>query len=249
MKQEQDRYTTNHSSKDDSALPGVTSRANQPFSKILFSLVSISALLAGIVVFIGPHKVLSRAVISVSEDTEYAPGYSEKAFRLVEIGDTESSIREALGIPLKKSNVHPYMRWLYAPNPSPDFETDGSYPDSRYSFTTIDFREDRTFVDAFGQISDQSRTGLLKVSSSSSFGDGVNTLSLTKADIEKLKAEKTTPEQVEAKFGKPRAVFESHVTKWLQYSHSPGNTHYRQRMIGIDRNGKVRRKVNEIYWD
>ena len=209
---EQDRYTANHFSQDNSALTGVTRRSNKSFSKILFSL---GALLAGVVVFIGPHKVLSRVVISMREDTEYAPGYSENAFRLVEIGDTESSVREALGVPVQESKTDPYVRWLYAPHPSPDFETGGSSPDSRYSFTTVDFGEDGTFIDAFGQISDPSSIGLLSVSRSSSFGDGVNTLALTKADIEKLKAEKATPEQVQAKFGKPRAVFESHVTKWL----------------------------------
>ena len=175
-------------------------------------------MLVGAVVFIGPLEILSSVVVSFSEDTEYAPGYSESAFRKTAIGDTEASVRGAIGTPLSESKAEPYVRWLYAPNPSPEFEADGSYPDIRYSFTTIDFGDDGTFVDAFGQISGGSSTGSLNVSGSGSFGDGVNTLSLTKAEIEKLKAEKATLEQVEARFGTPRAIFESQVTKWLRLS-------------------------------
>lgn len=227
-----------------------TGKVKRPFSITIISLIAIGTLLVGVVIYVGPRKLLESVVISLTEDTAYSPGYSESAFEQIAIGDTEANVRGTLGLPLREWSEEPFVRWLYAPEPSPEFEADGSYPDIRFSFTTIEFGQDRTFVDAFGQISQESSTTILGSSGSASFlADGSNTLSLTQEEIDKLKNEKATPEQIEARFGKPRAIFESRVVNWLQYSFSPGSTDYRQRLIGLDRDGRVCRKVNDIYWD
>ena len=212
-------------------------------------LVAATAIVLGVVVYVGPLGTLGHIIMSLSEDTEFAPGYSERAFQQIAIGDAEASVRAALGAPLSERRVEPYVCWLYAPDPAPEFEANGSYPDIQFSFTAIEFEEGGTFAGAFGQISNGSSKGLLSVSASASFGDGMNTLSLTQAQIDMLKEEQATPQEIEARFGKPSAIFKSRVAKWLHYSHSPGSTHYRQRFIGIDRNGKVCRKRSEFYWD
>lgn len=206
-------------------------------------------LLAGIVAYVGPVAILRQVTILLSEDTEYAPGFSERAFRKIQLGDTEATVRATLGAPLRIDDAKPYVSWLYGPAPAPEFEADGTYPDVRFSFTAIRFDENGTFDGAFGQISRRSGTSLLGASATVSIGDGANTLSLTKAEVEKLKAAKTTPGQIAARFGKPQASFESRVAKWLVYSRSPGSRNYRQRLIGTDRDGNVCRKVSEIYWD
>ena len=200
-------------------------------------------------VIIGPRKLVGNFLISTLGDTEFGPGYSEKAFRQIGIGDSEASILTKLGPPLNTGTDEPFVSWLYAPDPHPDFATNGGYPDTRYSFTTIRFDEKGQFKEALGQISHGTTKSLLSVSGSGSWGDGINTLSISNAEIERLKAEKARPHQIEATYGKPQAVFDSRVTKWLRYSHSPGSTHYQLRMIGLDREGKVCRKISEFYWD
>lgn len=91
--------------------------------------------------------------------------------------------------------------------------------------------------------------GLLGVGRSVSFGDGVNALALDNADIEQLKLDQATYEQVQERFGKPRATYTSRAVKWLRYSHSPTSSNYRLRMIAIDDDGNVCFKRSEIYWD
>lgn len=210
---------------------------------------AVGVLVLAAVIYVGPIEILRHFVMRLTEDTKYAPGYSERAFQQIAVGDSEASVRTALGAPLLEGKAEPYIRWLYAPDSSPAFEVSGSYPDFRYSFTAVTFGEDATFVDAFGQISHGSSKGLFGVSGSGSFGDGMNTLGLTQAQIDKLKAEKATMKEIEAKYGKPSATYTSRVARWLQYSTSPGSKNYRQRAIGIDREGKVCQKQSEFWWD
>lgn len=210
------------------------------------------ALLIGAVIFIGPLNIITGLMITLTEDTEYAPGYSERSFRAIKVGDSEASVRHALGTPFEETPTSPYLRWLYTPNPEAiaSFEKQGDYPDIRYSFTTIDFNETHIFTKAFGQISHGSSSSPLGVSGSATiFGDGTNSLSLSNAEIDKLKASKTTPQQIEARFGRPQARFDSKTALWLTYSRSPGSKNYRQRKIGFDGKGRVCRKVDEIWWD
>jgi hypothetical protein len=216
---------------------------------VFFALI---VLLAGVVAYLGPRDVLSNILISFSEDTEYAPGYSERAFRRVRVGDTDVSVQGALGLPLTETPAVPSVRWLYTPDLGPvrDFEETGAYPDMRFSFTVIEFGEDGVFADVFGQVSHGTSSTLLGASGHATIlADGANTLSLSNAEIEKLKSERATAADLEAQFGKPQAIYESKAMRWLHYARSPASKNYRQRLIGIDRDGKVSDKVDEIWWD
>lgn len=233
--------------------PGVRYQKGQASTKRLWIIVGAFAfLLVATIAYIGPLEVVRGIWISVTEDTEYAPGYTEIAFQKISIGDSEVSVRKALGAPLNEEGTDPSLRWLYTPHPEPvdAFGKEGEYPDVRFSFTEFSFGEDGTFIGAFGQVSHGSTSTAAGTSTSSiMMGDGANSLSLSDADIEKLKAAKATPAEIEVKFGKPQAVFDSKSVRWLKYSHSPGSKNFRQRAIGIDRAGKVCRKVGGIYWD
>lgn len=250
MKEEIDKHVPIEQCQDATSVTELEDKSKKWLRGPWIPICVFITLLVGTTAYISPLEIIRGVVIYLSEDTEYAPGYSESAFRQISIGNTETSVKKALGNPLTESYAESYIRWLYAPDPIPEFEEDGEYPDMRYSFTTIDFAEDGTFVDAFGQISHGSSSTLLGTSGSGTIlADGGNFLSITNAQIKKLKSEKATSVQIEAKFGKPQAVFESRAVKWLQYSHSPGSKNYRQRLIGIDRDGKVCRKIDAIWWD
>ncbi len=212
------------------------------------SLAGTGALAGAAVLYVSPLAVLRHGVMFLSEDSEFAPGYSESAFRRVAAGDSEASVRAALGAPLSDFSAEPFIAWLYAPDPQPDFPATGQ-ADPTVSYTVIRFGEDGRFAGGFGQIAHGSSGGLLGAQITLSYGDGVNSLALKNAEIERLKAEKATPEQIEARFGAPIARFESLAARWLQYSRSPGSKNYRLRLIGIDREGRVCSKRRELYWD
>ena len=50
------------------------------------------------------------------DNTDYAPGYSESAFKAIRIGESEAAVRKAFGNPLREESVEPYFRWLYTPD-------------------------------------------------------------------------------------------------------------------------------------
>jgi hypothetical protein len=208
-----------------------------------------AVLLLAAVFYVGPIELLRRLVMNLTEQTKFAPGYSEGAFQKIAVGNSEADVRAALGAPLLEDRVEPYVSWLYAPVPSPDFEASGRYPDARFSFTAMKFSEDGVFVEAIGQISPGSSQNALGASGSTLMGDGVNTLGLTEAQIAKLKSDKATAREVEVKHGKPNATYTSRTLRWLRYSTSPGGENHRVRAIGIDRDGKVCEKQSEYYWD
>ena len=58
--------------------------------------------------------------LGAEEDTEYAAGYSDKAFRNVRSGMTEANVLALLGEPLEKSPRRPdgTEGWRYARSPS-----------------------------------------------------------------------------------------------------------------------------------
>ena len=215
-------------------------------------VISVVAVIA-ITAVIHPSKMLGHGFMLFANqfltDTEYAPGYSEIHFSGILIGDDENQVLKKLGEPLNVSETTPYTSWLYTTGPVETFRENGDWPDSRYSFTAIRFDENGKFADAFGQVTDEVKSGLLSSSGTVSFGDGENCLSLSNAKIAELKKTGATPSQIRTQFGEPDAVFESRAIKWLRYSHSPGSTHYQLRMIAIDRDGKVCQKRNEFYWD
>lgn len=215
-------------------------------------VISVVAVIA-ITAVIHPAKILGHGFMLFAKqflaDTEYASVYSEKHFSGIAIGDDENQVLKKLGEPLNTSETTPYTSWLYTTGPIEPFTVNGDWPDSRCSFTAIRFDEDGKFVDAFGQVVGELKSGLLFSSVTGSFGDGENSLSLSNARSAELKKAGATPAQVRTQFGEPDAVFESSAIKWLRYSHSPGSTHYQLRMIAIDGNGKVCQKRSEFYWD
>ena len=64
--------------------------------------------------FVSSGNPIREAVVGymVREDTAYASGFSEKAFRAVAPGDSEDDVRHRLGAPLRET-------WLYAPKGQP----------------------------------------------------------------------------------------------------------------------------------
>ncbi|MCU0781536.1 MAG: hypothetical protein MUF04_10615 [Akkermansiaceae bacterium] len=80
-------------------------------------------------------------------------------------------------------------------------------------------------------------------------GDGANPLALSKAEIETFKTAKVPPAEIEAKFGKPQAIFESKVVKWLTYAGGSFSSSHYIRKVGIDRAGNVCEKIESIWWN
>jgi hypothetical protein len=200
---------------------------------------------------VGPARMLENLLISMTDTTEFSEGYTDKAFRHVSAGDELSVVLNALGEPLNQRDATPYIAWLYSPEDQAvrAFKKSGEYPDISGSFTILTFTEDGTFDGAFGQLSTGGQPGLMVASGLARVGDGHNTLAIKKADIDTLKSKQATREVMEAKYGKPDGVFASPVVTWLYFSRSAKSGNYRQRMIGLDRDGKVCRKIDTIYWD
>lgn len=193
----------------------------------------------------GPLKLLGHIFFLTSEDTEYAPGYSEVAFREIEVGDSEADVRAALGEPISEVESTPSVTWLYTDRPFPEFTETGEFPDMRSSFTSFRFESGRC-VDIFGQVSGGTAPGGATLAS---VGPGVNSLSITGSEVSTLETNGAVPADIEKLYGPPTGVHHNRAVKWLLYSHSPGSTNYRKRRIAIDANGQVCRKDGDIYWD
>ena len=225
--------------------------------KKLFVIVCVSLLFAGVILFlqgmflfrVNPKFVLAETMMRLSEDTQYAAGFSESAFREIRVGDSVASVQKRLGRPLKSVKVAPYSVWLYAPKKHPQFADSGRYPDMRYSYTAVRFDKNGHFEKAFGQLNRTKTAGLVSVQVTASLGNGQNTLRLTDAQIQKLKQEKVTQAEFRKRLGGPSQKYTSDVVEWLEYSRSPGSNNYRIRKIGINGNGKVSKIRSELYWD
>jgi hypothetical protein len=178
---------------------------------------------------------LIAVVFLFSFDTEYAPGYSESAFRTVNIGTTEEEVLRLLGEPLQVRETAPYIWWLYSDQAQPNFETDG-YASGNY--TRIWFNQAGLVERIFGQ---------LTAGNSIFVGGGNNYLQLSDATIESLKG-KTRPE-IQELYGLPTSIYESKATKVLVYSRSPSSSNYMLRTIGIDAQEQVTHIQRKIYWD
>jgi len=66
---------------------------------------------------------LNMLVVTPLRNTEYAPGYSGKAFRAVAVGDSEERVLDLLGEPLERNSnaqdlPHVYLRYSRAIGPS-----------------------------------------------------------------------------------------------------------------------------------
>lgn len=199
-------------------------------------LISILAVLLGIGAIVLLIFGGLAAFLFLSFDTQYAPGYSERKFKSIKLGDSEQLVRSSLGQPFSTESTKPYEAWIYAADKQRQFSRTG---EGSGTYTTIRF-------DANGQV--VSISGMVQTSANTfSFGDGLNYLKLTGAQIEKLKGR--SQGEIEKEFGPPVATYQDKTVKFLRYSKSPSSSNYHLRAIGVDDRGTVVRIWREIYWD
>lgn len=218
------------------------------YAWVSVSLVFAGALALGILIA-GPRNVLMNTFLLISEDTEYAPGYSLKAFRSLEVGLSEAQTRAALGDPLEQRSVEAYTQWLYSPDPNLKYNASGIVDAVNPSYTEFRFDAEGLLTDIIGAIAINGTNNGLGGSFRLMVGPGVNTLSIPAEEIEALKGKASPTSAVRERFGAPQSIFESRVTHWLLYSRSPSGGNYRQRAVGIDADGNICAINDEIYWD
>ncbi len=218
-----------------------------PKPKTIFwlTLGVVTTALVALVVVVGPRQLLANGYHTLTSDTEYAPGFSESAFRKIKIGDTEASAKAAIGAPLAGHPSEAYILWIYSSKPQPDFASLG-HSDPLTEFTIFDFELDGTLKGAIGQLIPTPPKGNLYTSA---IGDGQNSLSLSDAAIKALVTVGTTTADIEAKHGKPTAIYHSPTVRWLVYSRSPSGSNYVLRWVGIDKSGKVSALRSQRYLD
>lgn len=198
---------------------------------------------------------LLEALKFATEDTEYAPGYAEKKFQAIKIGETIESVETKLGIPLNVKPATPYTLWLYAPTEYPEFSDHGAYPSIDRACNVITFDGDGVFRQAHGQlagnVSQAKENGNVLVTSGQFSLDGTSPgpLGITNEMSKRWKEDKASRDEIRKRFGEPRAKYVTRATKWLVYSRSPSGGDYRKRMVGIDDKGRVCEKKSEFYWD
>jgi outer membrane protein assembly factor BamE (lipoprotein component of BamABCDE complex) len=176
------------------------------------------------------------ALLLRSLDTQYAPGYSERAFKSLKIGDSEERVVSLLGPPISAEVTEPYVEWVYSAEEQKDHAKDGS---ATGTYTTVRF-------DGEGRVRDFS--GQRQISRNSfTFGDGQDYLALSNEQKRRLRG--STQDEIRKHFGPPRSVYESKAARVLRYSRSPSSSNYHLRMVGLDKEKKVVHLWREIYWD
>ena len=171
-----------------------------------------------------------------SFDTEYAPGYSAKAFNVIRVGDTFESVLSKLGEPWSSRQTEPFRSWIYSASEQPSFAEDGI---GQGTHTTFGFDGEGRVKYASGQTSPSPHT--------IRFGDGENHLRLKSEEIELVKG--ASEEEIRNRFGPPVATYEYQASTVLIYSRSPSSSNYHLRNLGMDENGKVVHIWKSIYWD
>lgn len=194
--------------------------------------------------WLDPRPAIASLWLTLTEDTEYAPGYTEDAFRAIAPGAPEFDVRVALGDPFEELDVEPYRAWLYADDAEARFDADGSLSRAT-SFTEFRFDLEGRLTGVAGGLHESLGGGEYRIT----VGAGVNSLGLDGARIDELVANGAEREDVELLFGQPLDRFEAHEVRWLHYSRSPGSRNHRIRAMGIDAEGAVTRKRAEPYWD
>jgi hypothetical protein len=176
------------------------------------------------------------ALMWSSFDTEYAPGYSAKAFNGIRVGDSYETVLSKLGEPLSSRQTEPFRSWIYSASEQPSFAKSGI---GEGTHTTFRFDGEGRVKLASGQTSPSPHT--------IRFGDGENHLRLTNEDIGLLQGE--SEDEIRARFGPPVATHEYQASTVLIYSRSPSSANYHRRNLGIDENGRVVHIWKSIYWD
>ncbi len=205
--------------------------------------------IVGVFVLVGPKEVLSSILFSLSNDTEFAPGFSQDEFDKIKIGDPESAVISAVGKPISEYKSEAYTKIAFAGAPNPEFRKEGIVRGD-VDYTTFTFSTDGTLKSAHGQkFISRTGGGMSNIEITFQMGDAQNFLGIKNSEIEALKKTGATQAVIEAKYGKPAEFFESTVVRGLIYSRSPSSDNYHQRKIGLDEAGNVAKIVNKRYWD
>ena len=176
------------------------------------------------------------ALVWASFDTEYAPGYTEKAFRAVRLGDTQEAVLSRLGEPLSSRDTQPFQQWIFSADQQPAFPEIGI---GNGTYTTFTF-------DASGRVKNISGQTQL-TANTIRIGDGENFLKLKGESIKHFHG--ATMGDIRTRFGEPVAVYDYRASRVLDYSRSPSSSHYHLKRLGTDQDGKVVHIWNSIYWD
>lgn len=169
-------------------------------------------------------------------DTQYTPGYSEKKFKSIKLGDSEQQVISALGPPFSTERAQPYVEWIYSADSQRRFLRTG---EGSGTYTSIRFDSNDRVVSVNGMV--QTSPGMF------TFGDGLNYLKLTKAQIRQLTGSNSL--EIKKQFGAPAAIYEDKTATFLRYSKSPSSANYHLRAVGVDKSGKVVKIYSKIYWD
>lgn len=116
------------------------------------------------------------AVFFLGFDTQYAPGYSEAKFKAIKLGYAEQVVLSSLGQPFSTEDTQPYVAWVYSADNQRRFSRTG---EGSGTYTTVRFDADNRVVSINGAVQTSVNTF--------SFGEGLNYLKLTQAQINKLK--------------------------------------------------------------
>jgi hypothetical protein len=176
------------------------------------------------------------ALVWASFDTEYAPGYSERAFQSVRFGDTRDAVVSRLGEPLSVHQTEPFLQWIFSADHQASFAESGI---GNGTYTTFTFDSSGRANNVSGQTAPSANT--IRI------GDGENFLKLKGEDIKAI--QRVTAVEVRTRFGQPAAVYDYRASTVLDYSRSPSSSHYHLRRLGIDRDGKVVHIWRSVYWD
>ncbi|MFO1486356.1 MAG: hypothetical protein U1F71_23540 [Verrucomicrobiaceae bacterium] len=144
------------------------------------------------------------------EGTRFAPGYSDKAFYSIKLGDDEAAVTKLLGAPLsswtndtqilglthigqaiggnpaQKFPNGPRTHWAYASGPMPAFSSQGRLEDE-VDYTVFAFDGSGRVEEVFGQVVSAKQVGVLSAGATVTAGDGLNFLKLSNAQIAMLK--------------------------------------------------------------
>ncbi len=202
-------------------------------SKNWFAVLLTLAGIGGILLLLAGGGAV---IFFLNFDTQYAPGYSERNFKSIRLGDAEQQVVALLGQPFGIEPTTPYVAWIYSADRQRRFAQSG---EGSGTYTTIRFHTNGCVVAV---------TGAVQTSVSTfEFGNGRNYLKLTEAQIKKLTG--SSQAEVQKQFGPPTAIYEDKTSKFLRYSKSPTSANYHLRAIGVDPAGKVVKIWREIYWD
>ncbi|MCP3920113.1 MAG: hypothetical protein GY711_31695 [bacterium] len=70
-------------------------RQEANFRWLWLTAAALGGALVAAILIVGPRELLTRGWIRLTEDTEYAPGFSEAAFGGIRVGDAGADVHAA----------------------------------------------------------------------------------------------------------------------------------------------------------